>query len=113
MSEFKKVSKATFNPTVCALCGTFEGPFIDTNWDTPVYGHVYICTSSPTRAGCLTQMARLDNILPLEDMELENRVLEEQNRVLRESLHEVGRIIRAYLAPIVFSDEYEREQILG
>jgi hypothetical protein len=63
MSEFKKVPHAQMSPTTCALCGAHEGPFIDTHWETPVYGHVYICASNSRRAGCIRQMARLDGMV--------------------------------------------------
>ena len=68
MSEFKKVPHAQMSPTTCALCGAHEGPFIDTHWETPVYGHVYICASNRRRAGCIRQMARLDGMV--EEMQL-------------------------------------------
>jgi len=63
MPEFKKVASAVRSPTQCALCHSFEGPFIDTELLLPVYGHVYICMSNEHRSGCLRQMARLDGMV--------------------------------------------------
>lgn len=63
MSEFNVRQHATFSPTRCALCGTHEGPFIDTHLDLPAYGHVWICMSNGNTSGCARQLGELDGMI--------------------------------------------------
>lgn len=89
MSQFKKVPEAQFSPTVCAFCGTHEGPFIDTHVSFPVHGHAYICCANDHRSGCIQQMAGLDGMISLEELQrADAEIADLQNRLsdLRDTL---------------------------
>lgn len=103
MPDFIKVEFANAHPTLCALCGAHEGPFIDTRVDTLV-GRIYVCAKTQTRAGCAASFGNLEGMVAreehasaLERAQAEADKLRDELRVLRKkkefSVEEIRRAI--------------------
>lgn len=84
MAELRYIQRAHMSPTQCALCCSFEGPFIDTGAEFLGYGHVFICASNSNRSGCVRQMARLDGMMDQEVVGEALRQVDELTERVRE-----------------------------
>jgi hypothetical protein len=69
MAEFHWVPSGTYSPTKCVFCGDHQGPFIDAHLDLDAYGHVYVCASTLDRPGCTQQIARLDGMVTINEVD--------------------------------------------
>lgn len=118
MAELRFVDRAAYSPTQCALCLSFEGPFVDTAVEFLGYGHVYICASNENRSGCIRQMARFDGMVEraeieftLDELERANRRVEELGKQLEESRVVPMDEVVAYLSrprePVVIGKELD------
>lgn len=88
MSEFRATQTAEVSPTWCFFCQDYAGPFIDTFYESPYTGRIYVCAPSETRSGCVGQMGHLAGMLTAEEAEqllIENNALKEQVRALEEA----------------------------
>jgi hypothetical protein len=96
MPDFHKVETATASPTMCFLCATAEGPFVDTGVNNPMIGRIYICASKGSRVGCARQIGRLDGLFEPYSVEEINSRLQDAvelagpaiNQVMQDKLDE-------------------------